>query len=482
MSSSAGIQAVGYYLPRLRIARELIAQQLGWFDQTLNSRAKGNRRLANWDEDAITMAVAAARNVLPNSEQVSSLVFASTTAPFLDRSNGTLIAEALSLPREVNVLESSGSLRAGTSALLKELQNVGSAQALVVASDRRSATPGSLAEMTYGDAAAAVVVGAGVGEGIASFLGGCSIADDFIDHYRTHEHPQDYALEDRWVRDAGAAKLVPEAIETVAKSSGIEMSKINRLLLPLPTHHAKVVAKKLAINTDALEDNLYDQVGDTGTGHSLLMLASALESAKPGEIICLVGFGQGCDALLFEATKAIEKFKVEPSLADAKQKGPLVEQYIKLPAFSRQIELATGIRAEADKRTSMSAYHRNHRAINSMLGSVCESCQTPHFPPARVCVSCGATDQMADYPFADRAGRLKSFTEDWQAATPAPPLCYGNVEFEGGGNAFLELTDIEPGSLKVGTQLRMQFRIRNFDSLRGFRRYFWKPTPGGDRG
>ena len=39
------------------------------------------------------------------------------------------------------------------------------------------------------------------------------------------------------------------------------------------------------------------------------MLARALENAKPGDKILVVGFGQGSDALLFEATERIANFK-----------------------------------------------------------------------------------------------------------------------------------------------------------------------------
>jgi uncharacterized OB-fold protein len=84
---------------------------------------------------------------------------------------------------------------------------------------------------------------------------------------------------------------------------------------------------------------------------------------------------------------------------------------------------------------------------------------------------------MVDEPFSHKVARVKSFTEDWQAATPAPPMTYGNIEFEGGGNAFLEMTDVLPQSMHVGQALTMQFRIKDFDDQRGFRRYFWKPAP-----
>jgi len=456
------------------MGRQTIARQLGWFEPGLKNQAKGSRTVANWDEDAITMAVAAARAcVSAESNLPSTIIFASTTAPFLDRSNATLISEALSLDPQIRVFDSSGSQRAASSALLNTLESGQKTTTLLVAADRRGALPGSAAEMRYGDAATAVQIGSG--NEIASYLGGAALASDFVDHYRSVDQSTDYVLEDRWVRDVGVARLIPQVINTACEQAQLDVLDIDRLILPIPFHHAKAVIKKLNLGTKVLVDNLFEQIGDTGVGHGLMMLDQALCSAEAGQIICLVGFGQGCDALLFKVNKGHAQ-GVGSSPLEQIEKCYELNDYLKLPAFSRQVDLAKGIRAEADKRTSISAYYRHHNAINAMLGSVCDACKTPHFPPARACVNCHAIDKMSDYPFADRIAKLKSFTEDWQTATPAPPMSYGNVEFVGGGNAFLELSDVIPGSLAVGVELAMQFRIKDFDDNRGFRRYFWKPV------
>jgi len=78
---------------------------------------------------------------------------------------------------------------------------------------------------------------------------------------------------------------------------------------------------------------------------------------------------------------------------------------------------------------------------------------------------------------SDVKGRVKSFTEDWLAYSPNPPLQYGNVEIEGGGNILMEFTDCEPGTLAIGMPVEMRFRIKDVDARRSFTRYFWKPTP-----
>ncbi len=54
---------------------------------------------------------------------------------------------------------------------------------------------------------------------------------------------------------------------------------------------------------------------------------------------------------------------------------------------------------------------------------------------------------------------------------------YGNVALDGGGNVFTEFADTPAGELAVGTPVRFVFRIKDVDTVRGFRRYFWKATP-----
>jgi len=100
------------------------------------------------------------------------------------------------------------------------------------------------------------------------------------------------------------------------------------------------------------------------------------------------------------------------------------------------------------------------------------------FPQGRVCVApdCRATDTQVAHRLADSLGRVKSFTEDWQAYSVRPPYVYGNVEFAEGGNLLMEFTDVEAGELAVGERVRFAFRIKDDDRARQFRRYFWKAT------
>ena len=90
-----GITAYGAYIPRARLNKKAIADANAWFDSSLNSLAKGERAMCNWDEDAITMAVEAATNCLVSQKdaEIKSLYLASTTFPFIDRQKGTLLMQ-----------------------------------------------------------------------------------------------------------------------------------------------------------------------------------------------------------------------------------------------------------------------------------------------------------------------------------------------------------------------------------------------------
>ena len=59
-----GILAFGAYIPWRRLPRKAIAETHGWFNPALKGQAKGERAFCNWDEDAVTMAVEAARDAL----------------------------------------------------------------------------------------------------------------------------------------------------------------------------------------------------------------------------------------------------------------------------------------------------------------------------------------------------------------------------------------------------------------------------------
>jgi len=51
------------------------------------------------------------------------------------------------------------------------------------------------------------------------------------------------------------------------------------------------------------------------------------------------------------------------------------------------------------------------------------------------------------------------------------------INFANGGRFMTDFSDVSVGEIDVGMAVRMVFRIKSFDRLRGFVRYFWKAVP-----
>ena len=475
----AGVLAFGAYIPRLRLPRRLIAEANGWLNPALLAQAKGERAICNWDEDAITMGVEAARNALTATDRdgIRSVALCSTTLPFTDRLNAGLLAGALNLREAVSAQDMSGSQRAGTSALRSACE--GAQSCIVVAAERRPTKAASTFEMVAGDAAAAVVVGEG--RTVAKVLAKATSTVDFVDHYRTPEAPFDYQWEERWIRDAGYLTIVPPVIQRCLAEARLKPADVSSFCMPAPVARvADAVAKAAGIPGGAIADTLHSSCGDAGAAQALLMLVAALETAKPGQRILVVGFGQGADAVLLEVTEAIESTpRSSASVAQQLARRREMSSYTKSLSFNDTIAIDRGLRAEVDKQTPLSAMWRNRHAVTGFMGGRCKQCGTVQFPKSRICVgpNCNALDSQELHPFADQTGRIVSYTADRLTYTPDPPACYGMIQFDEGGRWMMDFVDVEPDTLAVGQTMRMVFRIKDIDPQRGFKRYFWKAAP-----
>ena len=239
--------------------------------------------------------------------------------------------------------------------------------------------------------------------------------------------------------------------------------------------------KKAGIADTAVRDNLALVCGDTGAAHALVMFAHALENAKPGELILVVAFGQGCDALLFRAADKIASVKPARGVSGYLARKREETNYQKFLAFNDTIEMERGMRSELDKATALSSLYRNRATITGFVGGKCNVCGTLQFPKTNICVNpnCNAFHSQEPQPFSDLEGRIMSYTADNLTYSADPPACYGMVQFDAGGRVMIDFTDVTPDDIDVGKKMDMVFRIKDYDGQRGFTRYFWKATPAG---
>jgi uncharacterized OB-fold protein len=304
-----------------------------------------------------------------------------------------------------------------------------------------------------------------------------------VDHYRIAQDSFDYTWEERWIRDEGYLQIVPRTIKELLQRVDVPASQIGHFLLPCVFPRlAQRIATMIGIPERAVADNLDGKIGDSGAAHSLLLLAHALERARPAEYILVAGFGQGCDALLFRATERLSAFSPRLGIGEQLERRRIENNYNRFLAFRGILEREKGIRAEADLRAPLSMLYRNRRMALGFVGGRCRQCGTPQFPKGKVCVSpqCGAFESQEDYCFADRRAHVQSWTADRLTYSPDPPTYFGMVVFEEGGRLMSDFADVDAASIRVGMPVNMVFRIKHYDELRHFPKYFWKATPETD--
>ncbi len=475
-----GIVSYGAHIPRFRMDRNIMQLALLFLGF---APLRGEKAVANWDEDSITMAVAAGKDCLSGQESIGieGLYFATTSATYSLRQNAGIIAAALDLGTATRTMDFTDSTKAGTSALLSAVDAIKAGSCnycLVSASDCRVSKVGSSSDYIYGDGAAAFLVGKE--NIIASLDGSFSTTHDFVDRRRLESERLEHMWEERFIREEGYMKLIPEAVEGLIHKYSLNIKDFSKVIYAcsFPAVHSALM-KRLGLNPEQVQDPLLMSVGDTGVAHPLMMLVAALEEARPGDRIMVVSFGQGCDAFYLTVNENILRMKgkkgVKGNLAN---KAPL-GSYEKYLAFRKLMPAEVGIRGEEMIFTSFSIVSRDNRELYGMVGTRCTKCGTPCWPAQRVCPNpdCGAIDMIEPYRFADKTGKIFTYTSDFLAPSIDPPSSYGFIDFEGGGRAGLDFTDCDANSLKVGMPVELSFRIKYSDEKRAAVNYGWKAVP-----
>lgn len=225
-----GIKAYGAYIPFYRLSRDEIAR--GWGTRSLG----GERAVANYDEDSITMGVAAALDCIKGFDRgaVDGLFFATTTPPYHEKQGASIIAAATDLSRETRTADFSHSLRSGSIAtgLAIDAVNSGSANNVIVtAADCRLGAAGGESEQLFGDGAAALMLGNS--DVIATIEGSYSITNEFIDRWRGADNVTVRSWEARFIISEGYLATVREAVSGILKKYGLA-PKRDRSTLTLP--------------------------------------------------------------------------------------------------------------------------------------------------------------------------------------------------------------------------------------------------------
>ena len=465
-----GISAYGVYVPLYRLG----AGTVGW-------SGRGEKAVANYDEDSITMAVAAAMNCLQGRDrsQVDGLYFASTTHPYHEGPSAAMVATAAGLSRHIVTIDVGNSLRAGTMALKLAVDTVkaGTArQILVVAADLRVPVPGSTLEPVLGDGAVALLVSDS--EVAASVEDSYSMSDEILDYWREDGHGSVRLWEERFNIDMGYNQTLPEAVSGLMAKTNLAPKDFARAVFYAPDARRHLdMGKKLGFESGQVQSGMFDRLGNTGAALALMLLTATLEEVQAGDRFLLAGYGSGANAVLLKATEKIDGIKGGRTLVRYLESKRLVSDYAKYLAWRGLVKTADPARRPPEEVPSPANVYRNRDRNIRFFGVKCKTCGACLYPPVRICVNCQTKDNFEPYQFSDKKAKLFTYSYDFIGRTKDPPVIIAYIDFEGGGRARVVMADGDIGDLKSGLTLEMSFRKLYTDTNEGIHDYYWKCTP-----
>ncbi len=471
-----GIIDFGSYLPLYRYLRADLGK--AWDLKQAMPLLVGERTVANYDEDTLTMAVDAALNCLEGHDAgaVDTLYFGSTTAPFAEKSAASLVGVAcdLHLARSGDM---ANSLRAGTVALcaaLDAVQAKSANQALVVVSDMRQATPGTVTEAVLGDGAAALLVGGGDSV-IAEVQAQVHMTNELFETWRLSGERYLRSEDESFTESVGYARVVPEALGLLLKQAGLNPGDIQLVVTYAPDGRAyQGVARKSPLAAAFNREPLLMEAGNLGAASVFVQLSQVLDQAEPGDRIALVGYGDGADAVLFQVTDAITRRTPRRGVSTWLGCKAALPSYLISIYFREAIRGRERWPAETASWTSGPLRKREEDALLRFHGLRCRKCGSVWWPERRVCYDCGETDHFESIPLQHR-GVLAAAAAEWVTPTPVSPTGNVVVDNPDGARLLTQMTDTDMQGIGVGTPV--EFCLRIFHQSAGIPHYGWKARP-----
>lgn len=463
----SGIVSYGAYVPYWRLQRTAITGALG------SGGGKGTRSVASFDEDTTSMGVEAARRAMawaPDGRVPSVVAFATTVPAYLDKTNATAIHAALALPSSAGAVDSVGSVRSASGAIII----AGLRDGLAVLSDIRTGLPGGADESAGGDAAVALLMGDD-DQAIAVGIGGADATAEFVDRWRVPGEATSKQWEERFGEYA-YLPLVEQSVTDALKSAGLTITEIDHVIVT-GMHNRAVAAARRAIGArpDAIVDDLAGTVGNTGAAHAGLLLCDVLDRAKPGDTIAVVTLADGCNTWLLKVTDRIGGRRPVQTVREQLAVCNDGLAYASFLTWRGLLHREPPRRPEPDRPAAPPSLRSNGWKYG-LFGSRDEA-GFVHLPPSRVSMESGAIDRMELVRMADVRATIATFTVDRLAFSLSPPVVAVVIDFDGGGRFQCELTDVDPSTVKIGDRVEMTFR--RLYTQDGIHNYFWKAKPAG---
>lgn len=470
--SEIGIRNIGVYLPRFRISGKVLSE--AW----RKPMGRGVRTVPNFDEDSLTMAVGAVvetmTDVIPEG-----LYFASTTAPYDEKSSASLIATAVDLSPSARTLDFAGSLRAGTSALIAAIEGLGSGKLnsiIVAASDSRFAEPGSDLEPVIGAGAAAVELTTDKSRTTLDVVDYQSIAGDLTDYWRRTDDRYIHHSDLKYAAMYGATRTTIGAISQFVEKTGRSLQEIERVVISVPDARSiRGIAKALKLQPEQVQDNFAGQMGLIGNAHGFVMLADAVASSKQGGEILFANYGDGCDIILLKKTGKLPWQTASGGVQQIIAASAELPSYTKYLSYHNLIKDSKQVLTTEPFSSTILSYREEN--LNFRLhGNKCKNCGHVQTLDLNVCMHCNTREQFDDFKLS-RKGTINTFTQEYYYPTPEPPVTMAVVDLEGGGRITVQMTDTEADKVEIDMPVELTFRRLHQGAE--FFNYCWKCRPAG---
>ncbi|MFH1351417.1 MAG: hydroxymethylglutaryl-CoA synthase [Pseudomonadota bacterium] len=449
---TVGIVGYGVYIPKYRIDRRIIGK--AW-----STGGRGENSVAYRDEDTLTMATEAALNAINHAaiDSTSELeaIYLGTDSPLhIEHSSLGIISEVLRAKEEIDLADFTASPRASFAAL-KACQDAVAAgrikYGLVIGSEERSVSLGSVEELVCGDGAAALLLG--FQNTLADFEGVYTYSTNIVDRWRETDSPYLKEYEPRFTRDYGYTRHIVNAKNGILKKLGADMGDFQHVILQQPD--ARMVAgaaKKMKIRPEQLElGDLFNSLGDLGAASVLMGLAAVLDKAKPGDRILALSYGSGVsDAIALKVNERIEEVRARVKTVESYLKSKVeLEDYLTFAKMKGTLKKDVSP-TKLGLPPASAALWRDGRDIRQLKGNKCKNCSYVNFPPSirTICIRCGNTE--FEKVILSRRGKVHTFCLSLYVPSPLQ------------GPQPLIIADLDDGNRyrALGTEIRANAEIR----------------------
>ena len=322
-----GIVSYGVYIPKYRIRVNEIARVRGDKDNIAQSLRVFEKSVPDMDEDAVTIAVEAARNAVMRAQidpcRIGAIYTGSESHPYAVKPTGTIVGEAICTSSTFTAADFEFACKAGTAAVQACLGLVSSNLidlGMAIGTDVSQGAPGDMLEYTAAAGGAAYVIGS---KDLAAEIEGMySFTTDTPDFWRREgmpypEHGGRFTGEPAYFKHVtSAARGLMEKLKT--KPEDYDYAVFHQPNGKFPVRAARM----LGFSQEQIDPGLVvPMIGNTYSGSCLIGLAATLDVAEPGERIFVTSFGSGAGSDAFS-------IRVTDQIDDIRCGAPTVRDYI----------------------------------------------------------------------------------------------------------------------------------------------------------